>query len=71
MYLILSAGIKMLRALPRTPLNLVILCAVGAAMIGGALAGIGCSSIVCILACGAVGLLLLGVRRIREKAVRK
>lgn len=70
-YLILSAGIKMLRALPRTPLNLIILCAVGAAMIGCALAGIGCSSIVCILACGAVGLLLLGVRRIREKAVRK
>ena len=54
-YLILSAGIKMLRALPRTPLNLVILCAVGAAMIGCTLAGIGCSSIVCILACGEFG----------------
>ena len=70
-YLILSAGVKMLRALARTPLNLTILAAVFAAVIGCSLAGLGCSSIVCILACGAAGLLLLGVRRLRERAVRK
>ena len=58
-YLILSAGIKMLRALPRTPLNLVILCAVGAAMIGCALADIGCSSIVCILSSGSAAQLVV------------
>lgn len=70
-YLVASAGVKMLRPLPRTPMNLTILAAVFAVMVGCALAGVGCSTILCILGCGAAGLLLLGVQRIREKAVRK
>ena len=52
-YLILSAGVKMLKNLQRTPFNTAVVAVVLAAMVG--------SSICCILFCGAAGVLAYAV----------
>ena len=54
-YLIFSAGIRMLRALDRTALAQGVLCAVMLAMVGFSLAGVSVSSILLILLSGAAG----------------
>ena len=59
-YLILSAGVKMLKNLQRTPFNTAVVAVVLAAMVGCSVLAVKFSSICCILLCGAA--VLKGVR---------
>ena len=65
-YLILSAGLKMLKELERSIFNIVILTAVAAAMVGCSIAAVSFSSIFYILLSGAAGLLLYAVQQLRK-----
>ena len=56
-YLILSAGVKMLKNLQRTPFNTAVVAVVLAAMVGCSVLAVRFSSICCILLCGAAGVL--------------
>ena len=60
-YLILSAGVKMLKNLQRTPFNTAVVAAVLAAMVGCSVLAVKFSSICCILFCGAAGVLAYAV----------
>ena len=60
-YLILSAGIKMLKNLQRTPFNTAVVAVVLAAMVGCSMLAVKFSSICCILFCGAAGVLAYAV----------
>jgi len=64
-WLILSAGLKMLRQMKKTPFNVVILCAVITCMIAFSLLSIRFSTIFYILICGGIGLFayLVGLLR--------
>lgn len=62
-YLILSAGLKMLRQLERNAFNICILAAVIAAMVGCSVAAVSFSSIYYILLSGAAGVLLYLVKK--------
>ena len=57
-YLILSAGVKMLKNLQRTPFNMAVVAVVLAAMVGCSVLAVKFSSICCILLCGAAGVLV-------------
>lgn len=57
-YLIFSAGIKMLRGIEKKPLNIIILAAVTALMLASSVFAVGFSSILCILICGTAGVAL-------------
>lgn len=70
-YLILSAGIKMLRELPRTPFNTIIVAVVLAAMVGSSVLAAKFSSICCILLCGAAGVLAYAVQQLHRKGGTK
>jgi len=65
-YLILSAGLKMLKNLERNGFNLIILAAVVTAMVGCSVAAVSFSSIFYILLSGAAGLVLWLVRTLRK-----
>ena len=65
-YLILSAGLKMLKNLQRNVFNLTILAAVIAAMVGCSVAAVSFSSIFYILLSGAAGLALWLVHRLQK-----
>ena len=65
-YLILSAGIKMIRGVKRDPLSLFILCATGVVMIVLSLCAVSFSSIFYILISGVLGLTFWLLRRIRK-----
>ncbi len=65
-YLILSAGLKMLKNLQRNAFNVAVLAAVVAAMVGCSAAAVSFSSIFYILLSGAAGLALWLVRRLRK-----
>lgn len=69
-YLILSAGMKMLKSLSGTAFNRIIVAGVVAAMVGCSVAAVSFSSLYYILLCGAAGVLLylLGKLRKEEKA---
>ena len=60
-YLILSAGVKMLKNLQRTPFNTAVVAVVLAAMVGCSMLAVKFSSICCILLCGAAGVLAYAV----------
>ena len=62
-YLILSAGLKMLKQLKKDPFDLCILAAVVAAMVGCSLAAVSFSSIYYILLSGAAGVLVWFVKK--------
>ncbi|MBQ8717822.1 MAG: chromate transporter [Clostridia bacterium] len=64
-WLILSAGLKMLRQMKKTPFNIVILCAVIVCMVAFSLLSIRFSTIFYILICGGIGLFayLVGLLR--------
>ena len=62
-YLILSAGLKMLKQLKKDPFDLCILAAVVAAMVGCSLAAVSFSSIYYILLSGAAGVLVWLVKK--------
>lgn len=65
-YLILSAGIRMLKNLQKTGFNAVILTAVILTMVGCSAASVSFSSIFYILLSGAAGLAVWGIRRLRK-----
>ena len=60
-YLILSAGMKMLKSLSGTAFNRIIVAGVVAAMVGCSMLAVKFSSICCILFCGAAGVLAYAV----------
>lgn len=66
-YLIFSAGVRMLKALDKTRLSVSILWAVMLAMIGFSLAGVSVSSILLILLSGVVGVAVWLLCRRKEK----
>ena len=70
-YLILSAGLKMLKNLERTPFNLLVLTAVVAAMVSCSVLAVSFSSIFYILLSGAAGLAVYGVQQLRKEAGAK
>ena len=65
-YLILSAGLKMLKELEHSVFNIVILTTVAAAMVGCSIAAVSFSSIFYILFSGAAGLLVYAVQQLRK-----
>ena len=65
-YLILSAGLKMLKNLERNAFNIVVLAGVVAAMVGCSVLAVSFSSIYYILLCGAAGVLLYLLKRLRK-----
>ena len=70
-YLILSAGIKMLRSLPHNGLSRVIFLGVTTAMVITTLFAVRFSSIFYILISGALGVLAYGLGRISKREARK
>ena len=65
-YLILSAGLKMLKSLPRTAFNLIIVAGVVAAMVSCSVMAVSFSSLYDILLCGAAGVLLSLLKKLRK-----
>ena len=65
-YLILSAGLKMLKELEHSVFNIIILTTVAAAMVGCSIAAVSFSSIFYILFSGAAGLLVYAVQQLRK-----
>ncbi len=65
-YLILSAGLKMLKQLERSAFNTILLAAVVLAMVGFSAAAVSFSSIFYILLSGGAGFLLYAVRRVHK-----
>jgi len=66
-YLILSAGVKMLKNLQRTPFNTAVVAVVLAAMVGCSVAAVSFSSLYYILLCGAAGVLLYLLKKLRKE----
>lgn len=67
-YLIFSAGLKMLGALPKSVFNGTIVAAVSLLMVMLTVCAVSLSSIVYIVSCGVLGVLAQGVRRMRREA---
>ena len=66
-YLILSAGLKMLKSLSGTAFNRIIVAGVVAAMVGCSVAAVSFSSLYYILLCGAAGVLLYLLKKLRKE----
>ena len=66
-YLILSAGMKMLKSLSGTAFNKIIVAGVVAAMVGCSVAAVSFSSLYYILLCGAAGVLLYLLKKLRKE----
>ena len=66
-YLIISAGIKMIKKLPKTPLNITLITLTALAMIVLSLLAVSFSSIFYILIGGAVGLLVFLISKTKNK----
>lgn len=69
-YLIFSAGVRMLKALEKTVFSRVVLLAVLLVMTAFSLLSVSFSSIFYILICGTLSLLLFGLHRLRRKEER-
>ena len=69
-FLILSAGIKMLKKVPRTPLNLILLVGVFVCMVLLSLFAVNFSSIFYILIAGGIGLMIYAIGYIRGRKER-
>lgn len=67
-YLIFSAGLKMLGVLPKSVFNGTIVAAVSLLMVMLTVCAVSLSSIVYIVSCGVLGALAQGVRRMRREA---
>ena len=66
-YLILSAGMKMLKSLSGTAFNRIIVAGVVAAMVGCSVAAVSFSSLYYILLCGAAGVLIYLLKKLRKE----
>ncbi len=65
-YLIFTAGLRMFKGLKKKPLTYVIFSAVAVLFITFYILGIGFSSIICIFACGSVGLCVYAYKSIKK-----
>ena len=65
-YLILTAGLKMLKSIDKNTLNLTLLTLVMASMLCCSITAVSFSSVFYILICGAVGLVVFFLRKIRK-----
>jgi chromate transporter len=65
-YLIASAGIKLLKSTPKTPINLAIITLVTVCMVTFSILAISFSSIYYILICAVLGLALYAIQRVKE-----
>ena len=70
-YLILSAGLKMLRGMKKTVFNLIMLSAVTLGMAALSLFAVNFSTVYCIILCGFVGVAVYLVKRISSKGGEK
>lgn len=66
-YIILSAGIKMLKQLKKTPINIVILCACATLMVLFSIFAVSFSAVFYILISGGLGLLIFLIKYIKER----
>ena len=66
-YLILSAGLKMFKAIEKTPFNILVLLSVIGAMVYCSLASLSFSSVFYILICGMAGLAVYFLQNIKER----
>lgn len=66
-YIILSAGIKMMKGIKRNAFNISVICTVIVLMIVLSLLAINLSTVIYILACGVIGVAVYLVRRLRNK----
>ena len=70
-YLILSAGLKLWWGLEKTPLNLVLLGGVFAAMLAGSVLAVSFSSVFYILLGGVIGLMIYGAACLKKKGAEQ
>ena len=70
-YLILSAGLKLWKGLEKTPLNLVLLGGVFAAMLAGSVLAVSFSSVFYILLGGVIGLMIYGAACLKKKGAEQ
>ncbi len=70
-YLMLTAGIKMLKGLKKTPFNMIIVSLVTVIMILSSIFALNFSSIVCILVCGGVGIAIYLISLIKKSEVHR
>ncbi len=66
-YLILSAGIKMLKGMKRTPFNVIMFTSVTVGMALISVFAVNFSTVYCIILCGLIGVFVYLVRRITKK----
>lgn len=66
-YLIISAGIKMLKGLKKTPMAIAILCVVTVLMVALSLFAVDFSTIIFIIISGCIGLSVYGLKKVRDK----
>lgn len=66
-YIILSAGIKMMKGIKRNAFNISVICTVIVLMIVLSLLAINLSTVIYILACGVIGVAVYLVRRLHNK----
>ena len=70
-YLIFSAGTKMLKQIKKTPISVTIIISVSACMIFFSLAEVKFSTVLYIVICGTVGLFAYIIKTARERRVKK
>ena len=70
-YLILSTGIQMLKTLEKNWMNVCILCAVMAAMLICSVTAVSFSSVFYILICGAAGVFIYFLQKVRKETIDK
>ena len=66
-YLILSAGVKMLKSMKKNPLSFVIFCSVLICMVAFSIFSISFSAIFFILICGVIGLVAYSLTALKNK----
>ena len=70
-YLILSTGIQMLKTLEKNWMNVCILCAVMAAMLICSVTAVSFSSVFYVLICGAAGVFIYFLQKVRKETIDK
>lgn len=70
-YLILSAGLRMLKTLEKNMMNICILCAVMTAMLICSITAVSFSSVFYVLICGAIGVFIYVLQKIRKETIGK
>ena len=66
-YVILSAGIKMLKGIKKTAFNVSVICTVSALMVAFSLLSVSFSTVFYILVCGTLGVMIYLIGRVKNK----